>query len=501
MSDNPRLAILRNEVEQTVLKPLRSHGWDAKVERESDGSDCIEVTASRGDARARLAVLYSNAVANGFYKELEQRVDRIFHQGQPYMLESFAYGVKVPVEPLGEFFPFLLELNKRIEPDRSPVPKPRRAPARHLTSENPLEAILARLQQFTSVRLATKLVERRAAGEGVELTADAVATKATGVAFSMQSALDYVRASPSEPLNRRVLGLYYGTMALAQAEMLASPRGPADLDEVEGMTKQGHGLYTVPGPGGGFADLGVGVLATGFLPQWLTFLGADTTAFPRRKPRGHAELDTLPPAMWCTLRDLFASMPEVDDLFSEALGGAPRWVVAVHDGEANVRAPFHQGGTRKAESTYGLFVDRSGLIPIEAIQQAGWPLAEVRPATEWEDKGVAFRARVDHAGHDVWWDVLPLHSSSFGHPGALLLPTLGGMREYRTIAAATLYALSIMARYMPSAWRRVDGGDEDQYLALVRASLAVWERVLPEHFLESIAGEAVRTRQSGGWLG
>ena len=70
----------------------------------------------------------------------------------------------------------------------------------------------------------------------------------------------------------------------------------------------------------------------------------------------------------------------------------------------------------------------------------------------------------------------------------------------RTTTAATLYALSILARYMPSAGRRVEGGDEDQHLALVQMSLTVWERLLPEHFLESIAGESVRTAQPGSWL-
>jgi hypothetical protein len=50
---------------------------------------------------------------------------------------------------------------------------------------------------------------------------------------------------------------------------------------------------------------------------------------------------------------------------------------------------------------------------------------------------------------------------------------------------------------MPSAWRRIEGGDEDQYLALVSAALAVWERILPEQFLESISGEAVYTDQAG----
>jgi hypothetical protein len=52
-----------------------------------------------------------------------------------------------------------------------------------------------------------------------------------------------------------------------------------------------------------------------------------------------------------------------------------------------------------------------------------------------------------------------------------------------------------MARYMPSAWRRIEDGDENQYLALVKAALSVWERLLPEEFLESIAGEQVYTAQ------
>ena len=64
----------------------------------------------------------------------------------------------------------------------------------------------------------------------------------------------------------------------------------------------------------------------------------------------------------------------------------------------------------------------------------------------------------------------------------------------------TLYALSIMARYMPGAWRRIEGGGHDHYFVLVQTSLAVWERLLPEHFLASISGETVRTAQPGSFF-
>lgn len=131
---------------------------------------------------------------------------------------------------------------------------------------------------------------RRAEHEGIRLSQKQVEGKATGIAFAMRSALDYITFGPTEKLNRRILGLYYGSVAFAFAEMLSSPSGPSSLDEVEQMTKFGHGLYTYANANVGFADIHVGVLATGFLPQWLAFLGHDIASFPKRKPRTEEEL-------------------------------------------------------------------------------------------------------------------------------------------------------------------------------------------------------------------
>ena len=499
---NPRLRLLRREVEQTVLIPFRSHGWSAEIVREVDHHDCIEIAAKRGTVETRIAVLYSSSgISNSSYRELSNRVDHIFFNGQPYMPDSFASGVAVPVEPLDDFFAFLVELSKQVEPDRSPAVMPRRPPkVRRLTAENPLEAVIARLQQFTSETLARKLVERRAETESIALTPMVVEAKATGVAYSMRSALDYAVSTAGDPLNRRVLGLYYGTIAFAQAEMLASPSGPIDLDKVEAMTSNGHGLYALAASNGGFADLHVGVLASGFFPQWMKFLGHDTSGYPEKRPRSAADLKNVPADMVCLLQDLFASMPEIDDLFAEVFGGPPGWIAVAYDQEANARRFARNATARKVDSTYGLFLDSSGKVSVESLKSAGWPLAEIRQEHDDEGTGNVFHARVDHAGHDLWWTVLPTHSSPFGNSPALLFPTMGGLREYRTIAAVTLYALSIMARYMPGAWRRIEGGDQDHYLALVQASLAVWKRLLPEHFLESIAAETVRTAQPGSWL-
>jgi hypothetical protein len=497
---NPRVDILRGEAEREILEQFRKHGWSATIVHENSHRDSLEIAAEKCGKAVRIGVLYTTSTDNAHYRELEQRVEHIFFHGGSYLLEQYAHGIHIPVEPISDFFPYLVSLNRQVEPDRSP--KIRRSPTlavRRITDENPLESVLTRLQQFTSVHLAAQLVMRRAVHENVDLTPECVSSKAAGIAFAMRNALDYFSLSPADRLNKRVLGLYYGTMAFGFAEMLASPSGPSDLDEVEAMTKQGHGMYAIDGPSGSFADLHVGVLASGFLPRWLAFLGHDTSAFSKKKPGTASDIGTVLPGMICTLESLFSSMPEIDDLFAEVFGGAPGWIVPVYDQMSNHRASLH-GTNKVVESTYSLFVDRSGLIAAERLQSAGWPLAEIRLLEDAKGLGNTYRARIDHTGHRSFWDVLPTHASPFGNRTTLLFPALGGMTEYRTIAATTLYALSIMVRYMPSSWRRIEGGDEDQYLALVKASLRAWERVLPQEFLQSIAGEKVVTTQPDSWL-
>ena len=114
------------------------------------------------------------------------------------------------------FDPFAKGASVSVEPDRSPHAMPlRTTTVRRITAENPLEAVIARLRQFTSEKLAAKLVGRRAKVEDIILPPEAIATKATGIAYSMRGAFDYIVLTPRDALNRRVLGLYYGTMALA----------------------------------------------------------------------------------------------------------------------------------------------------------------------------------------------------------------------------------------------------------------------------------------------
>src|SRR6516165_4525827 len=96
-----RLDILRSDAERKMLDPLRTHGWTASIEREF--SDGLILTAERGGHAHRVAVIYSSATDNRVYKQLAEQVERIYFNGEPYLVEQFTHGVNVPVGSVDNF--------------------------------------------------------------------------------------------------------------------------------------------------------------------------------------------------------------------------------------------------------------------------------------------------------------------------------------------------------------------------------------------------------------
>jgi hypothetical protein len=172
------------------------------------------------------------------------------------MVESFAMGVSIPVKPIDDFQPLLIEWNRESSTGKFAPTTTKadetcigelQAPRRVLLSETPIEAVWARLAQLKSATLARKMVDRRAQLESLSLEPSTIVSKGEGVAFALRNATDYFGAIDRRNVSQRVLNLYYGTMSFAFTEMLASPGGPQTLSELEETTKKGHGLYTHDG--------------------------------------------------------------------------------------------------------------------------------------------------------------------------------------------------------------------------------------------------------------
>lgn len=495
-----RLAILRRDAESKLLEPLRTHGWTVAIEREVENGEYLVITAERGGHRHRVAIMYTSATKNAVYKALATQAEHIFIKGDLYKLESYAYGIDTPVTSADDFQTLLVEWNDASSEGKFAPEIPlgehtaRKPKHRTLLSETPIEAIWLRLRQLSSVTLARKLVSARAREANVVFDADTLDTKAQGVAFALRNAIDYFQLRDSQNVSQRVLNLYYGSLSFAFAEMLAAPSGPATLADIEASTKQGHGLCTIDGEVEGLENLVVGVIASGFFPTWMKFLDVPTADFPSRKPRVYDDLKKQPADTWVTIEGLFARIPEVADLFADIFDGKPAWVTPVYDQNAN-QGPSLFGNQERPTTTYAILLDDSSRLTKEDIAEFPGPVSQIAEVAS-DEPGRHFRVAVDWAGKEIWWDALPLHHSPFERT-ALIKPLFGNVGQYRAICIALLYALSIVVRYRPSVWRRVQEGDLDHLRVLTEAFLAVVERVLPEQFLEQVTGQRIFAKQPG----
>lgn len=501
---NPRLKLLRDKVERDMLDPLREHGWRCAITGEVEGGEYLLVEAERAGTAKTAGILYSSATGHEVYRLLAGQVDTIFIQGEPYQLQAFAREFADDVVQLDKFHVVLLDWNRETSvgkfapgpADPEPGIEEGGTPTRHLLSDMPIEAIWLRLRQFQSVRLAEKLVADRAARDGATLDPEAVRNKAVGLAFALRNANDYFEASPSRTVSQRILGLYYGAMAFAFAEMLAKPDGPRTLAEIEDRTRQGHGLYAIDGDGSDFGDILVGTIRSGFFGYWLATIGIVINDVPSAKPKTPADAMKLPGDAVISLQALFARIPELSDLFLDIFSGPAWWLEPGYDGPAN--SGMHAAGSRPVVTrTYATLTDRSRRLGVEDVATFPGPISELRLLSS-DGNHRRFRAAVDHVAGDLWWNALPLHHSPLGST-ALIKPIFASVGEYRAICFVLLYALSIIVRYRPSIWRQIQEGDLDHVRVLIEAFLAVVERVLPEQFLAIITGERISARQPGSW--
>lgn len=248
-----RMEILHRDAERKIMEPLRTHKWTVAVEREF--SDGMIISAERGGHQHKVALIYSSATDNAVYKSLATQVERIFFNGQPYLVEQFTHGVDKPVSSADDFYSVLLEWNKtstegKFLPgnDDEPVVEPTAATYRFFLSETPIEAIWLRIRQLQSVTLARKTIERRWREEGVGLEPSVIQSKAEGLAYALRNAADYFQTNEGRNVSQRVLNLYYGsTMAVLRLPLpKCLPRRLAPQRSVTSRTVRSSGTASIP---------------------------------------------------------------------------------------------------------------------------------------------------------------------------------------------------------------------------------------------------------------
>lgn len=493
-----RRDILARDAAIKFLEPLEAHGWAASIEKCFDDDEYLLVRAKRGSREHLFALLYTSAVCNALYKRLASDVEHIFVNGELYNVEAYAYGIDKPVSSAADFRAILNVWNSegadgKFVGDEDDVVSPRRAEQRRILSETPVEAIWLRLQQLQSVTLAKRMLRERYSHESVDIPEVTLHQKAEGIAYALRNATDYFRESAAHRnVSQRILNLYYGSIAFAFAEMLSQPDGAETLADLEQHTKHGHGLYTLDGTEAGLEHLVIGVIRSGFFTSWMETAGLDVTWIPSKKPKRYEDLSNVPAASWTTIERLFATIPELSDLFIDIFEAAPRYVTPTYNMAANGSPVNPRPGD--SATSYVDLIDYSARLSKEEIAGFKGPIDQIHGGVV-RDSYKSFRVAVTHATK-YWHQALKIHRSPLA-PATILLPIFQTVDDFRMICVVLLYGLSIVVRYRPSIWRRVQEGDLDHIRILIEAFLAVVERVLPEEFLGKITAQTISAVQPG----
>ena len=77
-------------------------------------------------------------------------------------------------------------------------------------------------------------------------------------------------------------------------------------------------------------------------------------------------------------------------------------------------------------------------------------------------------------------------------------PFWNGLADPFVLHLAILYAWSIVVRYLPSLWHRVEDGDLDHVRTLLEYYLSIVDNVLPAIMYERVTGTRLHVAQPGG---
>lgn len=445
----------------------------------------------------KFARLYSQSTDRSVYRILEKEVECILIQGITFEPDNtFGKDCQIPVIPETEFKFVLTDWNleflgaEESEGTQESVREIGRKDGEHIyiIEENPMEQIYTQLRALTSREVAEKSVERYDSILHTELSEEDIKLKAEGVSYLVQNAIDYFDNASTENLIQRMLNLYYGTLALMEAEMLIYGSTYKRLGEIEKVTRNGHGMATFGDAAAGLDDFYVGVLRQGLFQAWLSHRGMDVSDFPdSRKKMETSEFKI-------SLSRLLYCIPELENILMEVDEGFhPGYVFPYYDigvNSAGFSKEIHY--QRKFSGSYIHMIDMSNRAEKDLMQHIPGRITVVGKYKDPHSDSEGWTAFVRHEAGGHPSDEYHVHK---GLSTSMVLRQLfGRTNDWEVYAVMILYASSIIVRYMPNMWAQITHGNLDRYKAVFYQFSRVAERELTQIFLEALTGKHVVIR-------
>lgn len=495
---NPRTQILVNRVNNDFNSIAVELRWTISLNEIHDNHSFIIFTVARDSVSHKCGFLYSQSTDSSVYRLLEKDTEVIFIQGHDVETNNtFSRGCKVPVLPEEAFLYVLTDWNMEFLGVDSAITvgKTKKRETINIIEENPLQQIYTHLQLLTSKIVARQAVLYHARDRNNQFTQDEVESKAEGVSYLIQNAIDYYDNAETGNITQRMLNLYYGTVALMEAEMLIYGDRYKRLGEIENITKSGHGMLTF-GDAKDLKDFHIGVMDKGLFQAWLSHRGISVTGFP--ESRKQAERSDF----CISLDELLCHIPELQNVMQETEENyKPFFLFPCYDVSLNFRHFLQERPyKRKYEGSYLDFLNLEGKHDPDwekkLIESFLGPFTIVGEYKERDSNG--WRIFVKHQEGTNHFDSYNSHKGLSA--SMVLAPLFGRTDDWEVFAVMILYALSIIVRYMPNLWVRILHGDLDNYKAVFYQFSRVAERELTQIFLEKLTGKNILITNPQGIL-
>ena len=500
-SYNPRVKSMLKKIQNDYNEIANALGWNVDIDLINNQHSYVVFSIHRNSITHKFGYLYSQSTSREVYHLLELQTEIVFIYGMDFNNDNlFSQGCKILVLPDNDFLYVMTDWNmKFLGKNLSKTEKERaKRDIIQIIEENPLQQIYSYLYSLTSKVVAKQAVQYHLKRNSLKLNDDIVVSKAEGVSYLIQNVIDYYNDAINGNLTRRMLNLYYGTIALMEAEMLICGEKYSHLSEIEDITKFGHGMCTF-GVANSLKDFYIGVMDKGLFQAWLAHQGVRISDFPNSRKKAETSDFKI------SLDDLFCHIPELQNIMQETEQNyKPYFLFPEYDisfnnafGSLGLKANVYE------RNFYGSYVN---FFNIEGAHDSDWEkqliesfLAPITIVGECKSMNLyGWRTFIEHRRDGRYYESCRIHKGL--STSAVIAPLFGRTDKWEVFAVMILYALSIIVRYRPNLWARILHGDLDYYKAVVYQFSRVAERELTQIFLEKLTGKGVTVTHPQGLI-
>lgn len=381
-------------------------------------------------------------------------------------------------------------------------------------AEDSSELVWLRLNRLKSVKLCENLIRKKLKGnQSASLSDELINAKAIGLSSAIESAIGYWQVQP-QSLNAKILSRYYFLLQMTIAEQVSNVTNTDSLKEVQKHTESGHGLATITSPENDFPNnFYVYPLIGGHFYSYCKSLGIDikNASFSSRQ-RDFSKITEHEKLIG--ISDILRRVPEIMNVVEEHLGLPP---LSFHVGHSDLnmrinldkykahldltgRPPVDNKPSEPEMTTFVEFYSKSENVTIEYLNSLKLPITDLESRMGSVSKKPLITGKVVHASDIYWWQHLPTYSSSYA-TNTYAIPLWSPNYDSIIVNFAALYSLSIIVRYMPDLWYRLNSGDLNHIGSLLEYYVSVIDHTVPLQMLARIEGTSISIHSPGSFFG